>query len=153
MKTSFSFPRVAFIALALGTAGVTATFAQTTTTTTAPTCTAGGWHHHHGWDKVLTAAERTELKTDFKSALAANGTLQSQKAALKQQFETLKSEGASATPAQWQALHQQKEAFHQSVKAAVLLADPNAQAIFAKLEAAHQGHHHHDDGATTPSNT
>jgi hypothetical protein len=142
------------MALALGTAGVTATFAQTTNapTTTAPTCSAGGWHHHHGFGKVLTPAERTELKTDFKSALAANGTLQGQKTALKQQFETLKSEGSSATPAQWQALHQQKVAFHKDVRAAILLIDPNAQAIFTRLEAAHHGHHH-NDGSSTPSST
>jgi len=145
---------VALIALALGTAGVTATFAQTTNAppTAAPTCTAGGWHHHHGFGKVLTAAERTELKTDFKSALAANGTLQAQKAALKQQFKTLKSQGTSATPAQWQVLHQQKVTFHKDLKEAILLIDPSSQAIFTKLEAAHKGHHHFE-GTSTPSST
>jgi len=154
MKTKFSLPRVALVALALGTTGVTATFAQTTNapTTTPPTCTAGGWHHHH--DRVLSAAEKAELKKDREAALAANGTLQSQQAALKQQFETLKSEGASATPTERQALHQQKEAYHQSLKAEILLIDPNAQAIFTKLEAAHKGHHHSGGSATTaPSNT
>jgi hypothetical protein len=142
MKTILSIHRVALVALALSTASVTATFAQTTTTpsTTAPTCSGGGWHHHH--ESVLTAAEKTQLQKDREAALAANGTLQSQKAALKQQFETLKSEGSSATPAQWQALHQQKFAFHKSLKEAILLIDPSAQAIFTKLEAAHQGCHH-----------
>ena len=156
MKNTFSLSRVALVALALGTAGVTATFAQTTNapSTTPPTCTAGGWHHHHGFGNVLTAAEKAELKKDREAALAANGTLQSQKAALKQQFETLKSQGTSATPAQWQALHQQKYAYHQSLKAEILLIDPNAQAIFTKLEAAHKGHHHSGGSATTaPSNT
>jgi hypothetical protein len=148
MNTQLSAPRVALIALALGAAGVTATFAQTTTpststTTTAttdPTCTAGGWHHHHHGDSVLTAAERAQLKAAKEKALAANGTLQTEHASLKQQFETLKS--SNATPAQWQAFHQQKKAYHKDLKAAELLVDPTLAPIFAKLEAAHQGHHH-----------
>ena len=155
MQTTFSLPRIAFLALALGTAGVSTTFAQTTTTTTptttAPTCTAGGWHRHH--DKVLTHDERAELKKDRDAALAANGSLQTEQTNLKQQFATLKSAGSSATPAQWQALHQQKVAFHKDLKSAILLIDPNAQAIFTKLEAAHKGGHHHFDGGTTPSAT
>ena len=157
MKNTFSLPRVALVALALGTAGVTATFAQTTNapTTTAPTCSAGGWHHHHGFGNVLTSAEKAELKKDREAVIAANGTFQTTEASLKQQRETLKSEGSSATPAEWQALHQQKVAFHKDVKAAILQIDPNAQAIFTKLEAAHKGHHHFDGGTstTTPSST
>jgi hypothetical protein len=143
MKTILSFQRVAFLALALGTASVTATFAQTvntgTTTPTAPTCSAGGWHHHHHDDSVLTATEKAQLKKAHEAALAANGTLQTEQTNLKQQFETLKGAGSSATQAQWQALHQQKEAFHKDLKAAELLIDPTLAPIFAKLEAAH--HH------------
>ena len=155
MKNTFSLSRVALVALALGTTGVTASFAQTTTapSTTPPSDTAGGWHHHRGYGNVLSAAEKAELKKDRDAALAANGTLQSQRATLKQQFETLKSQGSSATKAQWQALHQQKYAYRQSLKSAILLIDPNAQAIFAKLEAAHKGHHHDNGAATTPSTT
>jgi hypothetical protein len=141
MNTLLSAPRVALIALALGTAGVTATFAQTTNTSTSTppaTCTAGGWHHHHG-ESVLTAAERAQLKQAKEKALASNGTLQTEEANLKQQFQTLK--GSNATKAQWQAFHQQKEAYHKDLKAAELLADPTLAPIFQKLEAAHQGHH------------
>jgi hypothetical protein len=141
MKTILSFQRIALLALALSTASVTATFAQTTNsaTTTAPTCSGGGWHHHH--DSILTAAEKAQLKTAYAAALAGNGTLQSEQASLKQQFETLKSEGKGvATQAQWQALHQQARTFHQNLKAAELLIDPTLQPIFDKLEAAH--HHH-----------
>ena len=155
MQTILSLPRAAFLALALGAAGVSTTFAQTTTptttSTTPPTCTAGGWHHHHKGN-VLTDAEKAELKKDREAALAANGSLQTEKASLKQQFEALKTAGSSATQAQWQALHQQKEGFHKDLKAAILLIDPNAQAIFTKLEAAHQGHHHFD-GGSSPSAT
>jgi hypothetical protein len=125
MKTILSIPRVALLALVLGTAGATATFAQstpstTTSSTTAPTC-SGGWHHHHS---VLTDAEKTELKTARTTALANNPSLQ-------QQFETLKG-NASATKADWKALKAQ-------LHAAELATDPNLAPIFAKLEAAH-GH-------------
>jgi hypothetical protein len=142
MNTILSVPRVAFMALALGTATITAGFAQTTNTpsTNAPTCSMGGWHHHHH-ESVLTAAEKAELKTAKTQALASNGTLQTQEAALKAQFATLKSEGDSATKADWQALHQQAETFHKNLKAAELLVDPNLAPVFAKLEAAHQNWH------------
>ena len=143
MNTILSAHRVALVALALATASVTATFAQTTTsstTSTTSTCTAGGWRHHHH-ESVLTAAEKAQLKTAREAALAANGSLQTQDASLKQQFQTLKSEGSSATKDQWQALHQQRKAFFTSLKAAELNIDPTLAPIFAKLEAAHQGHH------------
>jgi len=131
------------MALALGTASITATFAQTTNapSTTAPTCSTGGCHHrHHG--SVLTGAERAQLKTAHTQAIASNGALQTEQASLKQQFKTLKSEGDSATQAQWQALHQQATTFHQNLKAAELLFDPSLGPVFAKLEAAHQNWHH-----------
>jgi hypothetical protein len=151
MNNISSLPRVALMALALGTAGVTATFAQTTTSssttpsttapaTTAPACTAGGWHHHHS--SVLTTGEKAQLKKAHDQALASNGTLQTEQASLKQQFETLKSASPAATHEQWQALHQQKEDFRQNLKAAELLVDPTLTPIFTKLEAAHEAHHH-----------
>jgi len=124
MKTLLSVQRAALLALALGTASTTATFAQTTTTpsTTAPTCSAGGWHHHG--DSVLSDAEQAELKTARETALANNPSL-------KQQFEALKG-NSSATKADWQALKTQ-------MHAAELAVDPNLGPIFAKLDAAH--HH------------
>lgn len=122
MKTTLSLPHVAFLALALATASVTATFAQTATTpaTTAPTC-SGGKHHHHS---VLTDAEKTELKTARETALANNPNL-------KQQLDALKA-NPNATKADRKALHEQ-------LKAAELAVDANLAPIFAKLEAAH--HH------------
>jgi hypothetical protein len=148
MKTHLSFPRAALMALALGTVSATAALADTATTTTPSTSTtnaptgsmAGGWHHHHHWDHVLTATERAELKKDKQQALAANGTLQAQAATLKQQFEALKSQGSAATPAQWQALHAQRKAFETQLRSAIENVDPNAAALYAKIEAAHAQH-------------
>jgi hypothetical protein len=131
------------MALALGSASITATFAQTTNepSTAAPgPVTSGGWHHH---DSVLTADEKAQLKKAHQEALAADGTLQSEQASLKQQFAALKSQGDSTTHEQWQALHQQARDFHQKLKSAELLIDPSLAPIFAKLEAAHQNDHSH----------
>ena len=139
MKNTLSVQRVALLALALGTASVTATFAQTTNTAPAPTCTAGGWHHH---GSVLTADEMAQLKKAHDAAIAANGSFKTTEDNLKQQFETLKGQGDSATQDQWQALHQQEKDFHQQLRAAELLIDPTLAPIFAKLDAAHQHWHH-----------
>jgi len=147
------------MAFALSAASIATTFADTAPTTTASgsgaACSGKGWggrwRQHH--DSVLTEAERAQLHKARTAALAANGTLQTEKASLKQQFEALRSEGkGSATPAQWQALHQQALTFHQNLKSAELLIDPTLAPIFAKLEAAHQGFHggwHHHFGSAT----
>jgi hypothetical protein len=148
MKTSLSFRRVASAALALGIASVTASFAQTSTTpatatppaTTAPTCTAGERHHHHH-HSVLTADEKAQLKKAKAAALAGSGTLQTEQAALKQQFETLRSQGSTATTDQWKALHQQASDFHAKLRSAELLVDPTLAPVFAKLDAHKHGHH------------
>jgi ABC-type proline/glycine betaine transport system substrate-binding protein len=148
MNILLSAPRVAFMAMALGSLGITATLAQTTTApttttpaTSTPTCTAGNWHHHHH-NSVLSASEKAQLKAARHQALASNGTLKTQKESLKQQFEALKTQGDSATKEQWHALHQQARDYHQQLKAAELLIDPSLAPIFAKLEAAHKGAHH-----------
>jgi|ERR1700722_10593357 hypothetical protein len=145
MKTILSIQRVALTALALGTASITATFAQTTNTpsTTTPACSAGSWHHHQ--DSVLTADEKAQLKKDRDAAFAANPSLQVTETNLKQQFETLKGEGkGNVTKDQWQALRQQKRTFQQQLQAAELSIDPTVAPIFAKLAAAH-GHWNHSD--------
>jgi hypothetical protein len=141
------------MALALGTAGVSATFAQTTTPSTstpstAPSADSTGscykhWHHHH--DSVLSAAEKAQLKKAKEQALAANGTLQTEKENLKQKFEALRSANPPATKDQWTALQKEKEQFHQQLRSAELAFDPTLAPIFAKLDAAHQAHagHHH----------
>ena len=152
MNTYTSLKRVALVALALGAAGVTSTFADTapTTDTTTTNTTTGnppscGWHHHHHL-AFLTPTERAELKKDKQEALAANGTLQTQAESLKQQFQTLKSQGTAATQDQWDALHAQGHDFHEKLRAAELKADPTLAPIFAKLDAAHKNWHHSADG-------
>jgi Spy/CpxP family protein refolding chaperone len=142
MKTLLSVQRVALLALALGTASTTATFAQTTTTpsTTAPTCPAGGKHQH---DSVLTADEKAQLKAAREAAFAADPSLKTEHDSLKAQFETLKGEGkGGATKDQWKALKEQERAFHQKLKAAELAIDSTLAPIFAKLEAAHKDRPH-----------
>ena len=149
MNNILSLPRVALMALALGTAGVTATFAQTATpsdpTANPPPANGqGGWHkHRHDRGSVLTEAERTQLKAAREKAFAANTQLQSQEQALRAQFKALKTANPPADKTQFEALHQQKESLHQQMRAAELAADPTLGPVFAKLDAAHQGHHRH----------
>ena len=146
MNTILSASRVALVAFALGTAGVTATFAQTTTPTTTPSTDSTpppasyGGHHHHGGASVLTDAEKAQLKKAKETALASNGTLKTEEANLKQQRESLKS--SNAPKAQWTSYHDQKEAFRKDLRTAELAADPTLGPIFAKLDAAHKGGRH-----------
>jgi hypothetical protein len=141
MKTIVSIQRVALLALALGTASATATFAQTTpTTTTPPTCSAKGQRHH---DPILTADEKAQVKKARDAALAADPSLQTERDSLKQQFETLKGQGKDgATKDQWQALREQRVAFEVKLHAAELAIDPTLAPIFAKVEAARKNWHH-----------
>jgi len=142
MNPLSSFLRAASMALALTTASSAAAFAQTTNApSNNPSCSGGGWHHHH-FGGFLTEAEKAQLQKDRAAAFAANPSLQTQATSLKQQFEALK--GGNATPAQWQAIHQQREAFVTQLHAAEKQIDPSIAPILAKLEAAHgQGHWHH----------
>ncbi|MCE0521471.1 MAG: hypothetical protein LV480_00995 [Methylacidiphilales bacterium] len=138
MKTLVSLPRVAFLALALGTLCATAALAQTATNAP-PTCTAGMGHRYHGdFASVLTADEKAQLKKAHEAALAANPALQTQQASLKQQFQSLKSQAGTTTPAQWQALRQQRLAFREQMNAAELSVDPTLAPVFAKLAAANK---------------
>jgi hypothetical protein len=92
--------------------------------------------------KVLSHTERAELKKDKEAVFASTPSLQTTHDNLKQQFETLKSNKATTTAAQWQALHTQAVAYHQQLRSAELLIDPSASAIFAKIDAAKAAHHH-----------
>ena len=125
MKTTLSLPRVALVALALGTASVTATFAQTdTNTATNPSPPSGGWHHHHHHNSVLTAAEKAELKTAREQAFAANGSLKTDADNLRQQL-----------------------------RSAELSINPNLAPIFAKLEAAHKAWQQQHSSTSTSTST
>jgi len=143
MNTFINLPRAAFLAVALGMASATASFADTTsTTTTTPPPGGGGWQHH--MDKILTPAEQTELKNAHDAVMATNPALKTQEASLQQQRETLKN--GTATDAQKQALFTQMHQFHQDLQTAELKVDANLAPIFAKLAAAHKGWHHDGPG-------
>jgi hypothetical protein len=143
-----SFLRAATAALVLGATASPAAFAQSTTTSTSTTTTtpaptdSGGWHHRHHLGKVLTSAERAELKKDKEAALAANPSLQTTHDNLKAQFKSLRENKSTTTTAQWQALHAQAEAYHKQLRSAELLIDPSASSIFTKIDAAKAAHHH-----------
>lgn len=151
MKTLLSARRVGFLALALATASVTATFAQTTpatastTTPAAPTCTAGGKHHH---GSVLTAAEKTQLKTAHDEVIATDPSLKTDADNLKQQFAALKSAGDNATADQKKTLHEQARDFHQKLQAAELKLDPTLAPVLAKVNAMHKHGHHSATSST-----
>ncbi len=144
MKTS-SLPRVALLAVALGTAGVTASLAQTTpaptTTPATPAETTGPKHHHH--HSILTADERTQLKQAREIAFAADPSLKTEGESLKAKFHALKSQSPSAPKNDWAALRTQGQAYHTKLRAAELKADPNLAPVFTKIDTARAQHGHH----------
>jgi hypothetical protein len=150
MKSYLSLSRAVLLALALGTAGVPAAFADDASTSTSTP--DSGKCSHHGAGAVLTPDEKAQLKKDVAAAFAANSNLQTDKDNLKAQFEKLKGEGKDATSADWQALHEQRKTFHQELDAALMQVDSTIGPILAKLKAAHHGCHHHQadaDSSTT----
>ena len=145
MKATLSAHRVALLALALGTASVTATFAQSTNTpsTTAPTSPVAGKHRHHHHDSVLTENERAQLKAAREAAYAADPSLKTEHDGLKAQFKTLKGQGKDAsTKHQKKTLHKQKQDFETRLHLAEMKADPTVTPILTKLEAAHKHGRH-----------
>jgi hypothetical protein len=137
MKNYLFLSRAAFLAIALGTAGVTTSFAQATDDSTPPA--GAGGHHHH--DSVLTADEKAQLKKAYETVMANNQDLKTEQDTLKQQHESM---GSDATEDQKKAFHAQMKAFFEKLKTAELQVDPTLTPIFAKLEAAHQKWHHQD---------
>jgi hypothetical protein len=146
MKTLPSFPRAALLALALGTAGITATFAQTSPTTTPDSSPPAKTCHHHG--AVLSSDEKAQLKKAYEAAIAADPTLKSDGDSLKQQHEALKAKGDAATADEKTALREQWHAFHHKLRTAEMKADPSLGPVFAKLKAAHKDHQHTDSSST-----
>jgi len=147
MKKLLPLHRVAFLAIALGTAAVTAAPAQTSTTTStdtpASTDTSGGKHHKHdkggGKDSVLTADEKARLKAAEKKVLASNPTLKTEHDQLKEQKKALKNGTASVEDREnYKAL---KHDFKKKMHVAMVAADPSLAPIFAKLKAAHKEGH------------
>jgi outer membrane protein TolC len=133
-----SLHRIAFLALALGTAGLSATFAQAQTSDNTTTPAPPMFHHHAS---VLTPDEQAQLKKDYDEALANNADLKTASDNLKQQEE---------------ALHQEAKALHEKLHAAMLAEDPSVGPILDKLKAAHKGgfgHHHHGENAPEESSS
>jgi hypothetical protein len=132
-----SFHRIAFLALALGTAGISATFAQTPPSDGTNSSTPPSVHHHH--DSVLTPDEQAQVKKDYESVLASNADLKTASDSLKAQEKTL---------------HEQCKALRDKIHAAMIAADPSVGPILDKLAAAKKkgGHHHHHD-AGQPADT
>ena len=133
MKLPFSLHRVALAALALSIAFAPATFANANTKTGSP--------NQQNHQSILTDAERAQLKSAKQQVFAANPSLKTQKHDLKKQLKALVAN--KATPDQFKALHQQRTALPQQLRAAELKVDPKLAPIFAKLDAAKHGHHHH----------
>jgi hypothetical protein len=146
MKNTQSLPRIAFLTLALGTASVTAAFAQTTPTTTpttpaptTPVSAQGPGINRLG--SVLTPAEKAQLEKDHNAVLAANPELKTEADNLKAQHEALKSQGASASADAKAALKAARKEHEEKMQIAMLKIDPSVAPILAKLKAAHKENH------------
>jgi hypothetical protein len=123
MKT-YSLSRIALLACALATAGVTTTFAQDQPTPPPPGAPA----------VQLTDDEKTQLKKDQDAVFAANPDLKTEHDDLMQGRPT-----QDASDADKQAFHQKMMAFHHKMHDAILKVDPTAGPLLAKADAAH--HH------------
>ena len=136
MKTISSVSRIAFLTLALASAGATVAFAQTTPATppAAPADNSGGRHS----ESVLTADEKAQYDKAYTAAIAADPTLKTDEDNLKAAHQALRS-NASATDADKAALKQQGHDFTEKLHAAMLKIDSTLQPIFDKLAAAHKG--------------
>ena len=143
MKPILSIQRVALMGFVLGTTTITAALAQTDSTPQPAPPDGPGMHHHH--ESVLTADEKAQLDKAHDAALNADPSLKTDEDNMKQQFETLKSQGKAATKDQWDALHAQGHDFHEKLRAAELKIDPTLAPVFAKLDAAHKSWHHSED--------
>jgi hypothetical protein len=125
--------RVAFLAGAFATAGLTAAFAQDQPSATPPP--GPGEHHHH--EPALTPDERTQLKTDTDAVFAADPDLKAEGDKLKQDHEAMK--GTQPSDEDKKAFHEKMHAYFEKLNAAIVKQDPSAAPILAKLKA---GHHH-----------
>ncbi len=144
MKTIQTLPRIAVLTLALGTASVTAAFAQTTPVTTPTPPTTSVIPQGPGVNNlstVLTPAEKAQLEKDHAAVLAANPDLKTEADSLKAQHEALKSQGANASPDAKTALKAARKELEQKMQIAMLKIDPSVAPILAKLKAAHKEKH------------
>jgi hypothetical protein len=99
----------------------------------------GGGH----FDKILTPAEKAELKKAHDAAIAADPTLGTEEQDLHSQMKAAREAGGPPSD----DLKAQMKAFHEKMDEAMSKADPAVIPILAKLKAAH---HHHDGGDGPP---
>jgi Spy/CpxP family protein refolding chaperone len=115
-----SLSRIALLACALGSAGLTSVLADDTNTDSTPP--SSGEHHH---PSPLTDAEKAELKKDREQSM-----------------------GQDASDADKQALREKMHTLMDQINADIVQIDPAAAPLIAKMKAAH--HHHGEDGGTPP---
>ncbi len=118
--------QVLFYALILGTAGVTATLAQTPPA--APPAAPGG----QGASSVLTPDEKAQYDKAKEAALAADPALKAEDDSLTQQRATMKSQGDSVSADDRQALMAKMRDHRQKLRDAMLKIDPTLAPIFAR---------------------
>ena len=127
MKSNLSLSSIAFLALALGIATITPTFAQTDSTPPAAPAKAS----------PLTPEEQAQVKKAQDAALAADPALKTEDEALTKQRADLKSTGASASADDKKALMTQWHDHQDKLHAAMIKIDPTVAPLIEKMKAAH----------------
>ena len=127
MKSKLSFSSFAFLALALGMATLTPTFAQTDSTPPAAPAKAA----------ALTAEERAQLTKAHDAALAADPALKTEDDSLTKQRADLKAKGASASADDKAALKAKWTEHQDKLHAAMIKIDPTVAPLIDKMKAAH----------------
>jgi Spy/CpxP family protein refolding chaperone len=130
------------IALAQDSTAATSTTTTTSTSGTPPPGEGPGGHHHHMWgDKVLTADEQAELKKDTDQVMTADPDLKKEGDDMRGQMPA-----KDASEADKQAFHEKMHDHMEKVRAAIEKIDPDAAALFAKMDAARKAHEAAKDG-------
>jgi hypothetical protein len=135
-----SLSRIALLACALGSAGLTSVLADDTNTDSTPP--SSGEHHH---PSPLTDAEKAELKKDREQVMTSNPDLKTQWDDLQKQRQSM---GQDASDADKQALREKMHTLMDQINADIVQIDPAAAPLIAKMKAAH--HNHGEDGGTPP---
>src|SRR5690242_17593978 len=125
MKNTSSLKRVAFLALALSTAGLTAALAQDTppadSGAAAPAAAKKGGAKAPKQKGALSDEEKAKVKTAHDAAVAADPSLQ-------KEGDDIMAKGAAAT-------QEEKDAHKKKMRAAMLKIDPTLQPLFDKQDA------------------
>ena len=129
MTTHLTLHRIAFLALALGIATVTPTFAQTDSTPPAAPAKAS----------ILTPDEAAQVKKAHDAALAADPALKTEDDTLTKQHDDLKAKGNDASAADKEAFKTKWHDHQDKLHAAMIKIDPTVEPLLAKMKAAH-GH-------------